>query len=155
MKKEEDKNKNLQQKNGDQIDEKALLDVLFKKAKKTNVIYRTEGTFALWNNELRLGQVEITEDSIYLSEIVNQNQLNIRILGYLKELTYLILDGHSSVGYITLIFIRPTGAFVEMKVKIEKRDDFLSTILCLRTLLKMPYNSLMIFQHKPDFSQII
>jgi hypothetical protein len=74
------------------------LDVLFKKAKKTNIIYRTEGTFALWNDEVQLGQVEITEDSIYLSEIVNQNQQNIRMLGYLKELSYIVLDGHSLVG---------------------------------------------------------
>jgi hypothetical protein len=54
----------------------------------------------------------------------------------IRELHSVVIDGGSRSGYLALIFLKPTGAFLEINGKLMKRDELLTVLLSLRSLLK-------------------
>lgn len=108
--------------------------------------------------------IEVTEDSIYMIETQNDR---IRMHGYLRELDAIVVHELYQPGVITLSFAKKAASFAEITIKAEKKDELLSAILCLRSLLNLPYNSMLLissfkllllfielqlFVHRPDYS---
>ena len=106
--------------------------------------------------------VHVTEESIF---VVEQESKRIRMNNSLKELRYIVIndDMHERAAEITLCFLKKQGFYSEVILKVQRIEELLASIICLRSLLNIPFDSkinsldlcldMQIFLHNPDFTQ--